>query len=100
LRAPSIREPAAVSDRFGGGYGLIRPRAIDASAARAQISAMSSAQSPVRANLVRRANAFWDWLAQRFSMPGVLVGAIFFSLSLTPSLLPRTETVQAILSGC
>nr|WP_246204681.1 alpha/beta-hydrolase family protein [Devosia marina] len=29
-----------------------------------------------------------------------MVGSIFFALSLTPSLLPRTETVQGILSGC
>jgi uncharacterized membrane protein len=33
-------------------------------------------------------------------MPGLLLGAIFFALSLTPSLLPRTETVQGVLSGC
>ncbi|KKB10177.1 membrane protein [Devosia chinhatensis] len=39
-------------------------------------------------------------MAQRFSMPGLLVGSIFFALSLTPSLLPRTEIVQGVLSGC
>ncbi|ODT83532.1 MAG: hypothetical protein ABS76_03485 [Pelagibacterium sp. SCN 64-44] len=33
-------------------------------------------------------------------MPGLLVGSVFFTLSLTPSLLPRTEIVQGILSGC
>lgn len=33
-------------------------------------------------------------------MPGLLVGSVFFTLSLTPSLLPRTETVQGVLSGC
>jgi uncharacterized membrane protein len=48
----------------------------------------------------RRANAFWDLLAHHFSMPGLLVGSVFFTLSLTPSLLPRTEIVQGILSGC
>lgn len=48
----------------------------------------------------RRANALWDTIAYHFSMPGLLVGAVFFTLSLTPSLLPRTETVQGILSGC
>ncbi|WIY53450.1 alpha/beta-hydrolase family protein [Devosia sp. YIM 151766] len=48
----------------------------------------------------RRANAFWDGLAQHFSMPGLLLGSLFFTLSLTPSLLPRTESVQGILSGC
>jgi uncharacterized membrane protein len=48
----------------------------------------------------RRINAFWDQLALHFSMPGLLVGSIFFTLSLTPSLLPRTEIVQGVLSGC
>lgn len=42
----------------------------------------------------------WDWVSEHFSMPGLLVGAAFFALSLTPSLLPRTEIVQGILSGC
>ncbi|RYE09413.1 MAG: hypothetical protein EOP22_09030 [Hyphomicrobiales bacterium] len=50
--------------------------------------------------LVRGANAFWDGLAARFSMPGLLLGAVLFTLSLTPSLLPRTELVQGVLSGC
>ncbi|MEQ9637983.1 MAG: alpha/beta-hydrolase family protein [Devosia marina] len=39
-------------------------------------------------------------MAYHLSPPGLLVGSIFFALSLTPSLLPRTETVQGILSGC
>ncbi|ODT69123.1 MAG: hypothetical protein ABS75_18210 [Pelagibacterium sp. SCN 63-23] len=39
-------------------------------------------------------------MAYHFSPPGLLVGSIFFALSLTPSLLPRTEMVQGILSGC
>ncbi|ODT70652.1 MAG: hypothetical protein ABS75_12085 [Pelagibacterium sp. SCN 63-23] len=39
-------------------------------------------------------------MAHHFSLPGLLVGSVFFTLSLTPSLLPRTETVQGILSGC
>ena len=47
----------------------------------------------------RRANAIWDAVAYHLSPPGLLVGAIFFALSLTPSLLPRTELVQGILSG-
>ena len=42
----------------------------------------------------------WDWMSEHFSMPGLLAGAAFFALSLTPSLLPRTEIVQGILSGC
>jgi uncharacterized membrane protein len=47
----------------------------------------------------RSANAIWDAVADHLSPPGLLVGSIFFALSLTPSLLPRTEMVQAILSG-
>ena len=48
----------------------------------------------------QRANAFWDAVAYHFSPPGLLVGSVFFAVSLTPSLLPRTEMVQGILSGC
>src|SRR5690606_13817341 len=42
----------------------------------------------------------WDAMAYHFSPPGLLLGSILFALSLTPSLLPRTEMVQGILSGC
>lgn len=48
----------------------------------------------------RRLNAAWDQISEHLSPPGLLVGAIFFALSLTPSLLPRTEIVQGVLSGC
>lgn len=44
-----------------------------------------------------------DWtkrIASNLSFAGVLVGAIFFALSLTPSLLPRTALIQGVLSGC
>ncbi|WP_444909711.1 alpha/beta hydrolase [Microbulbifer sp. TRSA005] len=34
-----------------------------------------------------------------FSISGLLLGAIFFALSLTPSLIPRNAYVQGILSG-
>ncbi|WP_444946690.1 alpha/beta hydrolase [Microbulbifer sp. VTAC004] len=34
-----------------------------------------------------------------FSVSGLLLGAIFFALSLTPSLIPRSAIVQGILSG-
>ena len=61
---------------------------------------MSSAESRPPKDWVQRANAFWDAVAYHLSPPGLLVGSIFFALSLTPSLLPRTETVQGILSGC
>mgnify|MGYP001213384174 CR=1 FL=1 len=39
-------------------------------------------------------------LARNLSIPGFVVGALLFSMSLTPSLLPRTHVVQGILSGC
>ena len=34
------------------------------------------------------------------SLPGLLLGTLLFSLSLTPSLLPRSFVLQGILSGC
>ncbi|MEX2962206.1 alpha/beta hydrolase [Microbulbifer sp. TYP-18] len=34
-----------------------------------------------------------------FSILGLLLGGIFFALSLTPSLIPRTGTVQGVISG-
>ena len=55
---------------------------------------------PSRRRLVRLADAWWEAVARHFSPPGLLVGSIFFAISLTPSLLPRTELVQGILSGC
>ena len=61
---------------------------------------MSSAAPSNPQTLSDRANALWEWLDRHFSFPGLLLGSIFFALSLTPSLLPRTETVQGILSGC
>jgi uncharacterized membrane protein len=36
---------------------------------------------------------------ESLSTPGILVGTLFFALSLTPSLLPRSWVVQAVLSG-
>ena len=38
--------------------------------------------------------------ADSFSEMGLVVGAVLFSLSLTPSLLPRDALVQGVLSGC
>lgn len=55
---------------------------------------------PAGRSLMHVADAWWDAVARYFSPPGLLVGSIFFAISLTPSLLPRTETVQGILSGC
>ncbi|MGX5800691.1 alpha/beta hydrolase [Bradyrhizobium sp. Arg314] len=34
------------------------------------------------------------------SIPGLIVGTLFFGLALTPSLLPRTFVTQGVLSGC
>lgn len=44
-----------------------------------------------------------NWLRRvldRFSEMGLVVGAILFSLALTPSLLPRAALIQGMLSGC
>ncbi|WP_332719910.1 alpha/beta hydrolase [Pelagibacterium mangrovi] len=41
-------------------------------------------------------SSLWSYV----SVPGLLVGALFFALSLTPSLIPRTPLVQGALSGC
>ena len=38
-------------------------------------------------------------LIRQVSIPGVLLGLLFFSASLTPSLLPRGALVQGILGG-
>lgn len=38
-------------------------------------------------------------LRSLFSVPGLVVGAIFFALSLTPSLIPRDDVMQGIVSG-
>ncbi|WP_237056082.1 alpha/beta hydrolase [Microbulbifer sediminum] len=38
-------------------------------------------------------------LAHFLSIPGVLLGTIFFALSLTPSLIPRDDVMQGIVSG-
>jgi uncharacterized membrane protein len=61
---------------------------------------MTVTQASSKPGWTGRANALWDGVAYHFSMPGLLVAAVFFTLSLTPSLLPRTEIVQGVLSGC
>ena len=40
-----------------------------------------------------------DWIWRNVPATGLLLGAIFFALSLTPSLLPRTPLIQGVLSG-
>ncbi|MBJ3784859.1 alpha/beta hydrolase [Devosia sediminis] len=61
---------------------------------------MTNIPSPDQLRWSRWGNAVWDSVAYHLSPPGLLVGSIFFALSLTPSLLPRTELVQGVLSGC
>jgi uncharacterized membrane protein len=39
-------------------------------------------------------------LWRSFSICGLLLGALFFAASLTPTLLPRTFVTQGVLSGC
>ncbi len=34
------------------------------------------------------------------SLPGLLIGTLFFAVSLTPSLIPRPYVLQGVLSGC
>ena len=43
----------------------------------------------------RIGRAMWRWL----SPPGVIIGTLFFALSLTPSLLPRSALMQGLVSG-
>jgi len=50
--------------------------------------------------LQRVVDAVLEGIAVHLSPPGLLVASVFFALSLTPSLLPRTELVQGVLSGC
>src|SRR5690606_29456169 len=38
-------------------------------------------------------------MQRSLSRPGVLVGTLFFALSLTPSLLPRSALMQGLVSG-
>jgi len=46
------------------------------------------------------ARRYWDdHIRGSFSVVGLLVGALFFSASLTPSLVPRAAELQGLLSG-
>ena len=42
---------------------------------------------------------FERW-SKQLSLGGILLGVVFFALSLTPSLLPRSFLIQGLLSGC
>ena len=57
-------------------------------------TATSLAHPPDRHPLV-----VWAWSLLRLRFTGVGVGALFFCLSLTPSLLPRTWLFQGLISG-
>jgi uncharacterized membrane protein len=46
--------------------------------------------------LKKRLTRYWD----SFSFVGLVVATLFFSASVTPSLLPRNYLVQGLLSGC
>lgn len=39
------------------------------------------------------------FLARYFNTPGLFLGTLFFAFSLTPTLLPRSELIQGIISG-
>src|SRR5262252_4240282 len=47
-----------------------------------------------------RGAAMWRGLWHSFSTSGLLLGTLFFSASLTPTLLPRSFLTQGALSGC
>ena len=52
--------------------------------------------------ILRHRDKVPDWVARftaSLSVIGVLTGTLFFAASLTPSLLPRTYVMQALLSG-
>ena len=52
--------------------------------------------------MLRAAKAPPDWVMRfkaSLSIPGILIGTLFFAFSLTPSLLPRGWVMQGILSG-
>ena len=50
-------------------------------------------------SLTRRFQSWLERYWSTFSYVGLAAGTLFFALSLTPSLLPRTFLVQGILSG-
>ncbi|MCX2724105.1 alpha/beta hydrolase [Roseibium salinum] len=55
-----------------------------------------------RAYVVRygKAPIYWLYrLEKLFSTPGLVVATLFFAVSLTPSLIPRTYVTQGVLSG-
>ncbi len=57
-------------------------------------SATPAARPPDRHPLV-----VWAWSLLRLRFVGVVFGAVFFCLSLTPSLLPRSWLLQGLISG-
>ncbi|MCP1727201.1 putative membrane protein [Natronospira proteinivora] len=49
--------------------------------------------------LKRRLYSVYSGIRNQFSIVGLLLGTFFFALSLTPSLLPRVDIIQGIISG-
>lgn len=48
----------------------------------------------------RTRSTFLTKVRRHICVPGLMLGAVFFALALTPSLLPRGPDVQGILAGC
>jgi uncharacterized membrane protein len=55
--------------------------------------------SPVASRVGTVANRSWRLVDRDLSRPGLLMAVVFVCLSLTPSLLPRTGTVQGVICG-
>ena len=57
------------------------------------------AQAPPERRRHRESLAAWAWSLVRLDFFGVAFGALFFCLSLTPSLLPRDWLFQGLIGG-
>ena len=61
--------------------------------------ATGEAQAPPERQRRRESLAAWAWSLVRLDFTGVVVGALFFCLSLTPSLLPRDWLSAGVIGG-
>src|SRR5512139_460137 len=57
------------------------------------------AHAPPQRRPHRESLAAWAWSQVRLDFVGVAFGALFFCLSLTPSLLPRDWLFQGLIGG-
>lgn len=57
---------------------------------------MQTGMAPTASSPTRWSRA----IARHLCVPGIILGALFFALALTPSLLPRGPVVQGLLAGC